>query len=88
MQKLYEFFKGLPFQKRIVAVATIWGNTVSTLMKSLSMSDYSILCSVHLLEIQEFNNLHTWHSPDIEFEYMEFGSAMEINEVCGQTNSN
>jgi hypothetical protein len=28
MRKLYEFFKVLQFQKRIVAAATIWGNTV------------------------------------------------------------
>ena len=28
MRKLYEFFKVLPFQKRIVAAATIWGNMV------------------------------------------------------------
>ena len=31
MWKLYEFFKVLQFQKRIVAVATIWGNTGSDL---------------------------------------------------------
>ena len=28
MQKLFEIFKVLQFQKRIVAAATIWGNTV------------------------------------------------------------
>ena len=27
MHKLYDFFKVLQFQKRIVAAATIWGNT-------------------------------------------------------------
>ena len=30
MRKLYEFFKVLPFQKKIVVAATIWGNTVYT----------------------------------------------------------
>ena len=31
MRKLYEIFKLLWIQKRIVAAATIWGNTVSKL---------------------------------------------------------
>jgi hypothetical protein len=29
MWKLFEIFKVLPFQKKIVAAATIWGNTVN-----------------------------------------------------------
>ena len=32
MRKLYEIFKLLWIQKRIVAAATIWGNTVSTFL--------------------------------------------------------
>ena len=38
MRKLYELFKVLPFQKRLVAAATIWGNTVSSFYPDQSES--------------------------------------------------
>ena len=38
MRKLYEFFKVLPFQKRIVARATIWENMVSDKFTTKIMS--------------------------------------------------
>ena len=38
MRKLYEIFKVLQFQKRIVAAATIWGNTVYSLEGAIKVS--------------------------------------------------
>ena len=39
MRKLYEFFKVLPFQKRIVDEATISGNTVFTTFSNLQWTN-------------------------------------------------
>jgi hypothetical protein len=39
MRKLYEIFKLLGIQKRIVAAATIWGNTVYALVSKVSKED-------------------------------------------------
>ena len=39
MRKLYEFFKVLPFQKRIVDEATISGNTLFTTFSNLQWTN-------------------------------------------------
>ena len=40
MRKLFELFKVLTFQKRIVAAATIWGNTVFVIMKGFRSTSF------------------------------------------------
>ena len=47
MRKLYEIFKLLWIQKRIVAVATIWGNTVGGCWISL----IKFICDSHIYEL-------------------------------------
>ena len=45
MKKLYEIFKLLWIQKRIVAAATIWGNTVHQVSENMYSVGCVSLCS-------------------------------------------
>ena len=50
MRKFFEIFKVLQFQKRIVAAATIWGNTVVRILVHSHFDLFSLLLALEAIE--------------------------------------
>ena len=60
MWKIFEIFKVLQFQKRKVAAATIWGNTVCAFAKGCTkraiVSENSMICDAY--SVQKMETVH------------------------------